>query len=422
MKKRILLTTFTVLLLSFNGYSQFGDIGKAFKKLKKNVDKELTKTKKSVDKTLTKAKKDVDNEATKSKENIDKNLTKSKEDVDRELTTIKEDIDRELTNAKFDMDQTLTIAKEDVVTEWNYFWATVCGESSERKAIQRKFDQKKLNAKEKDSLMKLAGSARPCGGGVSVNSDGEATLLDKSGSPSEKPVPESTLFDDWPAILDWTRKIEMEDWEKNIGDKFVAGWLISPELRGGMTWFSEAPGPVTKTNKLRKAKNGHPMTGARRASEIKDKNGKPVLDANGNKTYRYRLHKGTDYAAKEGDIILAAINGDVSYHKSVYKGFDMIRITNRVTGHRQETLYIRSSGATKNAIENGVKRGDVIGVAVNIQNHSDYKNVPNHVHVNFISPEGVYIAPNNEFGVAEDSEWVAVYCEDTTCLSPKNGK
>lgn len=421
MRKHLLALMILILCISIDGNAQIRDLGKAFKSLKKNVDKELTRTKKNVDKTLTKAKKDVDKEATNAKKNTDRELTNAKKDIDKELTKMKKDIDRELTNAKFDIDQTLTITKQDAVTEWNYFWATVCGENSERKNIQRKFDQGKINSIEKDSLMKIAGEAKDCFFGISINSDDEVTLLDKNGNLSEKPIPPNK-FDDLPAILDWNRKVEMEEWEKSIGNKFVAGWLVSPELRGGITWFPEIPGKVTESNKLRKAKNGHPMTGARRTILIRNNKGNPVLDVNGNKTYKYRLHKGTDYAAKEGEKIFAAIDGDVTYHESVYKGFHMIRITNRVTGHRQETLYVRSTKATQEAIKNGVKRGDVIGIAANIREHKHYKDVPNHVHVNFISPEGVYIAPNNKFGVAKDSDWVAAYCEDSTCLSPKDKK
>ena len=40
--------------------------------------------------------------------------------------------------------------------------------------------------------------------------------------------------------------------------------------------------------------------------------------------------------------------------------------------------------------------------------------VPNHVHVNYISPEGMYIAPNNRWGIAEDSDWVAKHCKGDT--------
>ena len=49
--------------------------------------------------------------------------------------------------------------------------------------------------------------------------------------------------------------------------------------------------------------------------------------------------------------------------------------------------------------------------------YEGYKNVPNHVHVTYISPEGVYIAPNNKFGVMGDSNWIAENCNDSECIS-----
>jgi len=394
--------------------------GKELTKARVGTNKELTKARVNTGKELTNARENAGKELTKARENTGKELTKTRENLSRELNRMKSDIDRELTDYKNDIDQTLTEARKDVVTEWNYFWATVCGENAEQKSIQRSFDQDRINRKERDSLLKTIKRSDGCsGGGVVVNSDGEAVLTDNQGRKSETP-PKTDQQQELIEILDWNRKVYMDDWETAMEEKYIAGWLISPGLRGGVTWFIEKPGNVTKTNKLREAKSGFPMTGARRLKKILDKNNKPVLDSNGKPLTSYRLHKGTDYAANEGDNIYAAINGEVQYIPNVHKGFDMIRIVNRTTGHRQETLYVKSNENTRNAIKNGVKRGDVIGIADNIRRHPSYKSVPNHVHVNFISPEGVYIAPNNKFGVSKDSDWVAAYCEDAVCLSPNS--
>jgi len=394
------------------------NISKELKRAKKKVDKGLTKARESTSKELTKARENTSKELTKARENTSKELTIARENISRELTNVKENIDRELTDYKNDLDQTLTIARKDLVTEWNYFWGTVCGESSERKSIQRRYNQDKISREERDELLKNVSTAGCQGGGIQVNSNGDVVLTDNQGRPSEKPQPHISPEEELAEILQWNNKVYMDDWEKAMSEKYVAGWLISPGLRGGISWFLEKPGNVTKTNLLRESKNGHPMTGSRRIKIIYGNNGKPMLDSNGNTVTAYRLHKGTDYAAMEGDLIYAAIDGDVQYIPNVHKGFDMIRIVNRATGHRQETLYVKNNSQTAMAIKNGVKRGDVIGIADNIQRHDSYKNIPNHVHVNFISPEGVYIAPNNKFGVATDSDWVAAYCEDSVCLSP----
>lgn len=437
---KVIVSICAVVLLCSPLYSQFNlgkeltrmksKVDKKLTKVKNNVDKGLTKGKNNIDKTLTKAKKDTDRELTNTKKKVDKKLTKAKnitdselttakENVDRELTTMKNDVDRELTDYKYDVDHTLTIAREDIETEWNYFWATACGVSSNIKKIQRKFDQGEIDAETRDSLLSQYPAPRDCGMGVIADSDGGIVLTDGNGTPSDKPVAEE--YDDLPDILDWNRKIEMEDWEKSLSEKFVAGWLISPDLLGGeITWMTEKPGAVTKSNKLRETTGGHPMTGARRAIKLKDKNGKLLKDKNGNQLYRYRLHKGTDFATEEGEAIHASFDGKVSFIEKAYKGFHKVIVTSQTTGHVQETLYMKKSDLTSSLVNRTVSKGDIIGYADNIQRHPDYTNIPNHVHVSYISPEGIYIAPNNKFAVTSDANWIAKYCKPGICLSPNS--
>lgn len=144
----------------------------------------------------------ISRESNKAALNINGVYKQARIDLDRELTKAKENIDRDLTDMKNDADETLTIAKQDfsreldeaiinTKTEYHYFFGTICGTTSERKALQRKYDQREISKSDYKRQREEIGDGPSCFLGISISEDenGEPKMLliDKDGQVAQVP-------------------------------------------------------------------------------------------------------------------------------------------------------------------------------------------------------------------------------------------
>lgn len=250
-----------------------------------------------------------------------------------------------------------------------------------------------------------AGQDPQCGidAGVAVNSDGEVSTPGNEPyhAPTEKETQAAYDYD----LLDYMQKQFATDWEREMwSERYVERGVgvLRPQSgpMQGVTWFAEKPGKVTETGELREAVGGNPRFGARRYRD----------DGN------YGLHLGTDLKAQPGDKVLAAFDGTVRYEANVHKGmFGMVVVTSN-SGHRQESLYVLPINEVKYDGSWAVRRGDAIAVADDLHRHPDYATTPNHVHNAYKSPEGIYIGPENNFGIARETQEIANMCGTSACI------
>ncbi|MCG8038559.1 MAG: M23 family metallopeptidase [Candidatus Thiodiazotropha taylori] len=256
-----------------------------------------------------------------------------------------------------------------------------------------------------DKFCEVFSLGADCNINASINVDDNGNVILPGGT-ARKPTEEELKQISDKNMLDWNKKIYLEDWEKELSEKFVAGWLVAPGQHGGITWFSEPLGNVTDSNELRADKGGHPMAGARRWTKTKGGGDIP------------RLHKGTDLATQPGDKIYASFSGKIVINEIKGSVFSSVTVVS-ASGHTQWVGYVVPNEDTEKGKLYGVRKGDVIALADNLHKKgSKYsKTVPNHVHVTYTSPEGIFIAPNNKFALTNDADWIAKHCKDHKCIA-----
>jgi len=246
--------------------------------------------------------------------------------------------------------------------------------------------------------------------GISVNDQGQISTPGSEGyRGANKEETQAALDKD---LLGYMQKQFASDWEREMWEvRYIAGDSLFAIFRTsapfqGLTWLPEGPGNVTGSGQLRADKEGNPQFGARRNRD--------------NNTYG--LHFGTDYATSPGDSIRSAFDGTVTYHENAHKKFGMVLVTT-ASGHSQQTLYTNKIIGKDYTGKWQVRRGEVIATAANL--HTGTKDgypdsVPNHVHNAYLSPEGIYIGPRNNFAITKGTKEIANSCGTSPCISFHN--
>lgn len=281
----------------------------------------------------------------------DKALRDAKAEIDRGLTVLKAKTDIEAENFW-----------RNIVTEFNYFFATVCGENSERKKWQRKYDQGEISATELEERTKDLPPEDECGAAAQWSSEDGVSLLDKDGVPSlAEPEPE-------PEVLEFYTT-ELTDGDLKVASitQFMEAakrYRDQPIWPGEPTQFEISP-PFANAAVRENDKWGDGAFGASRGA--------------------FKRHAGVDFAAPPGSQVLSPVSGRVERISAVYKDpakngeLRAIVIKNFIdNGFETKVLYVKPSvGMT---VGSSVEAGKtLLGTSQSLQHN--YPNITDHVHI-----------------------------------------
>lgn len=322
------------------------------------------------------AKRGVDNvarEAGKLKENVDRELTTAKENVDRELTQVKENIDRELTQAREIADRESEKLWRNIVTEYNYFMGSVCGESSKLKKLVRDYNQGKISETEYQRELSEMGTESECGFGVSYDSEDGVALTDSAGQRSDVPPSQSSgleMFEIYDEPL--------EEGFSLYGDPELlfksALFFENTEIWAG-DGIELGVFPPNNTGAVRNDSAGAGHFGAPRGN---------------------RRHLGVDYLSPAGANVVAPVSGEVLRISNVYRDeaknrhLRAIVIQNTTdASYTAKVLYVQPSADIRPGIF--VERGKtILGVTQSLRDI--HPNATDHIHVQIHGPNGI-VAP-----------------------------
>ena len=236
-------------------------------------------------------------------------------------------------------------------------------------------------------------------GGIKYSSDGNIVAIDSQGQEVEKREKGKEVD-----ILQWSQDIKIEAWEleNKEDERYIIGGLLTFSIKApeGITWFKDLPLLPTVSGKIRDSIAGYPLVGARRVND----------DGS------YRLHRGTDYATQIGEQIKAPFNGKVIRNQKMSKKrLNFIEIKNS-QGIIARVLYVNS----QLKIGDNILKGDTIGTAEDIHKGGYKKIVPQHIHVEYRTPNGHSLSPDGKYAILKNTDGIENLCkgENRQCFSP----
>lgn len=298
-----------------------------------------------------------------------KAITDAASTLDQGAKDIKSELDGSLTELKSNVDREAEDVWRNIVTEFNYFFATVCGENSERKKLSRKFDQGEISATEYEKRKKDLPPEEECGAAAQYSTNDGLTLADSQGNPSEKPIEEL------PEVIKY-QEATLDGGDHTYAS-ITAFMKAAVEYRDRPIWpgepldFEIFP-PVDGASVRQQDTWGHGAYGSSRG--------------------KFRKHRGVDFAVPAGSYISSPVTGEIDRITAVYNDptlngpLQAIVVKNFDTpDHEAKILYVKPAvgiypGAKVTA---GVT---VLGESQTLQLH--YPGITEHIHIQIKNSDG----------------------------------